>query len=221
LNTTYHSVTDENKVFFYKNLSAFVASDSPEKIWLIPTKGIAQLVANETAFSVLDVEGKVYTWGDPRHGLGREVTADEPADVPVVVQALEGIRVTKISSMGWLTAALTEPRDLYIWGHTGPNVVGGGRDAIDFLPENTEDVGLVDLGAEVEVVDVAVGAGHVCALTISGDIYTAGRNESGQAGVVDSENFQRNWKKWGKVWDGDIRAVFSGWESSFCVVSST
>jgi alpha-tubulin suppressor-like RCC1 family protein len=60
-------------VFFYKNLSAFVASDSPEKIWLIPTKGIAQLVANETAFSVLDVEGKVYTWGDPRHGLGREV----------------------------------------------------------------------------------------------------------------------------------------------------
>lgn len=179
-----------------------------EHFWELETAGIVQVEANETSFVALTVEGQVYTWGDRRFRLGRDATEDEPAEKPCLVGALDGLNIVKISAGGWLAAAVSEDRDLYIWGNSQPAC----DDCIEFLPkgEEEEDVGLVDLGDEVDVIDVAVGAGHICVLTADGDVYTAGRNENGQTGIENGGKFQRGWKKVEKSWDGRVEKVFAG-----------
>ena len=175
-------------------------------------------MANEATFALLTAEGEVYTWGDPRHQrcLGRESTPDEPAGEPAVVSALQGLRIAKLSAGGWLAAALSADRDLYIWGTSnslGQPTDGGEPATIQFLPDAVGDVGLVDLGEGVDVVDVAVGADHICVLTQSGDVYAAGYNGLGQAGGAaraDEHCYQDRWLKWDRPWRGEARAVFSG-----------
>ncbi|KAF8539973.1 hypothetical protein BDD12DRAFT_54277 [Trichophaea hybrida] len=95
-------VKEQNRIFAYSDFKAFVASKPHEHIWSIPARGIAQLVANESSFALLTTGGEVYTWGDPRYSLGRDITKEEPATEPSIVSALEGLRIAKISSgAGW------------------------------------------------------------------------------------------------------------------------
>jgi alpha-tubulin suppressor-like RCC1 family protein len=163
------------------------------------------LVANESSFALLTTEGEVYTWGDPRYSLGRDITEEEPATEPSIVPALEGLCITKISSGGWLAGALSEDRDLYIWGHTGNDGA-----VLEFIPDSPGDVGLVDLGESVDILDIAIGSGHVCVLTEGGDVYTAGRNENGQTGIPSEASYQSKWLKWERDWQGDVKSIFSG-----------
>ena len=226
--------TDHCRVFAYRHYKDFLSPSSPspspspplqsqrqdnhERAWSIPTRAITQLVANDATFALLTAEGEVFTWGDPRHqrGLGREPSPDEPADEPAVVSALQGLRIAKLSAGGLLVAALSADRDLYIWG-TSNNLgqpPGDGEPAcMQFLPGAVDDVGLVDLGEGIDVVDVAVGADHICVLTTSGDIYAAGYNGLGQVGGAAAhadEPYQDRWLKWDKPWRGEANAVFSG-----------
>lgn len=105
-----------------------------------------------------------------------------------------------------MAGAVSADRDLYIWGRAGPGDDGD----IEHLPETPEDVGLVDLGDGIDVVDVALGAGHVLALTSRGDVYGVGRNEYGQTGSDTNGAFQRRWTKAVGFWKGVITAVYSG-----------
>jgi len=167
----------------------------------IDTRGISQLATNETCFTVLTEEGRVFTWGDARgvHSLGREPAADEPADVPGVVGALDGLVVTKIASGGGMSAALAESGDIYIWG-------AGNVEGLEGVPA---EVGLVDLPVgEVNVVDVAVGAGHMLVLTEEGEAWAAGENGNGQLG--GEAGGQSGWRRWKGSWNGQVRRVFSG-----------
>jgi alpha-tubulin suppressor-like RCC1 family protein len=201
-------VADQNRVFSYREFAAFTAAEQHERTWHIATtKNIVQLVANESSFSLLTAEGVIYSWGDPRYSLGREVLAGSPATDPTIVTALEGLRISKISAGGWLTAALSNDRDLYIWGRSSSG--GDIASDIEFLPDEPGGVGLVDLGEGVDISDVAVGSGHVCLLTDGGDVYAAGRNSNGQVGAGEGE-FQSKWNKWEATWKGTAKAVYSG-----------
>ncbi|KAI5855800.1 regulator of chromosome condensation 1/beta-lactamase-inhibitor protein II [Tricharina praecox] len=167
----------------------------------IETRAITQLAANETSFTALTAEGRVFTWGDARgvHSLGREPTADEPAEVPAVVAALDGLVVTRIASGGGMSAALAESGDVYLWGAGKVEGLGG-------VPG---EVALVDLPVgEVDIVDVAVGAGHVLMLTVEGEVWAAGENENGQLG--GEERAQSEWRGWKGPWKGRVMRVFSG-----------
>jgi len=200
-------VKDQNHVFSYREFAAFTTAEQHERTWHIATKNIVQLVANESSFSLLTAEGAIYSWGDPRYSLGREVLADSPATDPALVTALEGLRISKISAGGWLTAALSNDRDLYIWGRTSSG--GDIASDVEFLPDEPGSVGLVDLGEGVDISDIAVGSGHVCLLTDGGDVYAAGRNSNGQVGAGEGE-FQSKWIKWEIAWEGTAKEVYSG-----------
>jgi len=167
----------------------------------IDTRAVVQLAANETAFALLTDEGRVCTWGDARglHALGREPTPDEPADRPAVVPALDGLVVTRIASGGAASAALAESGDVYIWGAAEVDGLGG-------VPG---EVALVDLPrGDVNVVDVAVGAGHVLVLTEDGEVWAAGENANGQLGREDGG--VSGWRRWEGPWKGRVKRVYSG-----------
>ncbi|KAK0923906.1 hypothetical protein LTR91_007372 [Friedmanniomyces endolithicus] len=78
-----------------------------------------QLLANMSSFLLLMEGGEVYSWGDARYqSLGRSVVGEgaTAADMPGVVEALGGLRIAKLATCGWLSAALSEDSALYLWG---------------------------------------------------------------------------------------------------------
>lgn len=165
---------------------------------ILPTLAV-QLVAGATFFAVITLDGQVLTWSaDTRYprALGRTPNAEHLAIEPSPVIALSDIKITKISACagGWITAAISENRDLYLWGADGPSATGipesSRRLRMEGLPAEGEDVSLVNVGAGadgvgVDIMDVAVGSSHVIVLDDSGKIWTAGENNNGQLGLVD------------------------------------
>lgn len=127
----------------------------------------------------------------------------------------------KISSRGWLCAALSRERDVYLWGGrlgTRERDIGrerddasdkqdtGRREKPDIRPERDDDteneeVRLLRIPAEADVVDVAVGDGCVLVLTAQGKVWARGEGEWGQLGTGK--------KEFGDRW---VEVRVEGWE---------
>ncbi|KAF2760546.1 RCC1/BLIP-II [Pseudovirgaria hyperparasitica] len=166
-----------------------------------------QLVASSTCFALLTesndrgvVRSTIYTWGEARShsALGRSVDEHNPPTSPGSVSALEGLRISKIASGGYMSAALTEDRDLYLWGQAQP---GRGLLIDDMRAHNDDDVKLANVispseqGDTMDIRDVAVGNGHVVVITQDRRVFVAGSNTNGQLGTGDAEAFVPYWKE--------------------------
>ncbi|POS86713.1 hypothetical protein EPUL_000875, partial [Erysiphe pulchra] len=79
--------------------------------------------------------------------------------------------IKKISSGGYVSAALTEGNDLYIWG--------GKLGQPDILSGLTNNPTPVDIEGS-DIIDIAVGFDHIIALTTEGKLYTVGFGDCGQ-----------------------------------------
>ncbi|KAF2766050.1 RCC1/BLIP-II [Teratosphaeria nubilosa] len=158
-----------------------------------------QLVANTGNFFLLTEAGEVYSWGDPRHrSLGRAI-AESPADERGIIEALQGLRITKLASGGWTSAALSEDGALYLWGAAS---MPGHKDAgLRCLREaDAGEIVLVEIsgddGEPADVLDVAVGEGHVAVVTAHADgdrLYVVGQNRNGQLGIGSDREFLEDW----------------------------
>lgn len=156
-------------------------------------KPVVQLCGAATSFTALTADGEVLTFGSGLHAgvLGRRPSPSEPALTPFPVSYLGGIPIRKVASAGWITAALSADRDLYLWGGRP-----GEANRMESLPplDGDELVSLVDIDGGVDVVDVGVGHGHVAALTTNGEIWTSGLNTYGQLGDGFTD-FRTTWIK--------------------------
>lgn len=160
---------------------------------------VKQLIANATTFACLNGRGEVFTWGDARHrSLGRATTGEGAvsADDAVIVEALGGIKIEKISAGGWITAALSEDGAAYLWGTGTP----GKDESMRFLKDlGPSEVALLDIlgddGEPVDIQDVTVGYGHVVLLTEGGKIFSAGENTNGQLGIGKEHQYSVDWKE--------------------------
>lgn len=153
--------------------------------------------------------GEVLTFGSPLHArsLGREPTAYDPADSPSAIPFLGGIPIDKVAAGGWLGAAVSRDRDLYIWGGRA-----GEERKLKALPADYSDgqtVRLVDIDGGVDVVDVGVGSGHVVALTAEGEVWAAGDGECGQLGA-GGRRFEEDWVRVRGDWEGKGKVVGLG-----------
>lgn len=139
---------------------------------------------------------------------------DSPAHLPCIVADLSDLptgSIRKISSGGYVTAALTSGNDLYIWG---------GRPGQPKLLEGlsgTPDP--VDLEGN-DVLDVAVGVNHMVALTTEHKLYVVGANGNGQLGL-DVEELS----EWREVTlplneKQQILSVHTGYKNSFVLVGN-
>ena len=151
---------------------------------------------------------EVLTFGSPLYArsLGRDPTVSDPADSPSAVPFLGGIPIGKIAAGGWIGAALSQDRDLYIWGGGT-----GGEKRMKVLPALSDDetVRLVDIDGGVDVLEVGVGSGHVLALTAEGEVWAAGDGECGQLGTGE-RIFEDNWVRVRGEWEGRGKVVGLG-----------
>ncbi len=173
-------------LFLFTSLVDFLSDDDPKATYELPIT-VTQLAANSTAFTALAANGEVYTWGDPRHShLGRTPTTTSSAYTPCLVTFLGGVPIKKVATEGWVTAAISKDNDLYVWGGRP-----GESERIGALPavgqgskdEDDEEVKLVDIDGGTDIVDVAVGEGHIVVLTAEGRVFATGRGVNGQLGT--------------------------------------
>jgi alpha-tubulin suppressor-like RCC1 family protein len=135
-----------------------------------------------------------------------------PASVPCVVEDLLELPtgpITKISSGGCMTAALTAGNDMYVWGGrpAQPQVFG------KFSGPPTP----VDLDVH-DVLDIAVGDNHMLALTTDRTLFVVGANGNGQLGLGIGEI--NDWKQVSLplTSGAQIMSVYAGYKNSFVVV---
>lgn len=182
-----------------------------------PSILLKQIVAYDTGFAALTADGSVYTWGDERYSacLGRDATenATEPGLVTDLVDLPTG-PIIKLAAGGYVLAALTEGQDLYIWGH------GGRAAAAGLSGLKVTDVPTPVVVEDHDIVDVAVGEGHLIALAATGEVYVIGSNSNGQLGLgVDAKGVDA----WTRVTIGGLEgkqivAVAAGPKNSFLVI---
>ncbi|KAK6395877.1 hypothetical protein LTR81_026021 [Elasticomyces elasticus] len=169
----------------FNTLDRFLAwyrdpSDSdcyPDKHHMLPGRP-AQLLANTASFVLLLESGDVHTWGDPRHqSLGRAINGEgsKKADEPGSVEALGGLKITKIAAGGWMSAAISEDGALYLWGAAG--APGHDRSIKCLREAGAGEVALVELLASahdepLDVIGVAIGDAHVAVATTDGRLFT-------------------------------------------------
>ncbi|KAK4547913.1 hypothetical protein LTR36_010632 [Oleoguttula mirabilis] len=198
----------------------------PERHHMLPGRP-KQLLANTATFALLMEGGEVYSWGDARHqSLGRSTTAGGDgvvsAEEPGVVEALGGLRIAKVASGGWMSAALSEDGALYLWGASMP----GAERSIRCLREaGAGEVVLVDIpggeeGEPLDVVDVAVGDAHVAAVTADHRLFLVGDNTNGQLGVDSEQQFYEDWTEVEALRDVHVQRVVCGPRATFTFVGS-
>ncbi|KAK5119383.1 hypothetical protein LTR85_007739 [Meristemomyces frigidus] len=193
----------------------------PERHHMLPGRP-KQLLANAATFLLLLEGGEVYSWGDPRHqSLGRTTHGGDatPAEEPGVVEALGGLRISKIASGGWMSAALSEDGALYLWGGSPP----GAEKFLSRLREaGAGEVTLVELPGDgnepPDVIDVAVGDAHVVAVTADHRLFVVGDNKNGQLGLDSAQAFFEDWTEVEAL--QDVQRVVCGPKASFAFVGA-
>lgn len=162
---------------------------------------LTALISNHTTTTLLTTTGEVYTSSpDPRFPacLGRPCDSGHPpSDALAPLPYFSETRVVKIASGGYMTAAISEDEEFFIWGQAGPGMEGlavlKGRENDE--EEQDEFVKLVPLsigGHSARATHVAVGSGHVLVAAeaevpttgeISRAVFAAGDAEYGQLGI--------------------------------------
>ncbi|TXD35159.1 hypothetical protein FRC98_16950 [Lujinxingia vulgaris] len=115
--------------------------------------------------------------------------AEGSAQVTVRYEALEQLvevevqfeRWRKVSASVDLTCALDWQGAVYCWGHNTGAIIEPTNQQVRPIPEPVRREGLPD------VIDIAVGGGHACAVTRPGEVYCWGLNYDGVTGVEGAE----------------------------------
>ncbi|ACY13690.1 RCC1 domain-containing protein [Haliangium ochraceum] len=151
---------------------------------------VRQLVAGNNHTCALLESGLMYCWGDNQYGqLGYNTTEGLGDGEPVTsfgYVTLGGL-ATRIAAGGDHTCAILEGGALRCWGKNAQGQLGRGSVENIGDDENVYLRGNVDLGAGVEVVDIALGGYHTCALLADGAVRCWGYNAYGQLGYGNTE----------------------------------
>ena len=214
--------SEGSTLLLFTSLADFLSDNDPRATHNLRVTA-TQLTANATAFTALGANGEVYTWGDPRHShLGRTPTATSSAYTPCPVTFLGGIPIRKVATEGWITAAISRDNDLYVWG--GRPVE---RERIGALlavglaskDDDSEEVKLVDIDGGTDIVDVAVGGGHIVVLTAEGKVFAIGRGVNGQLGT-GHRYFANDWVEAVSLHDKRVIGVECALWASFAIAKA-
>ena len=194
-------------------------SDSMIATTILPV--IDSLGSTATSFVALASDGNVLSWGSALHPnlLGRHPTTEASAESPHPLPFLQGTPIRKIAAGGWICTALSQDNDLYIWGGQPSDMSA----RIDALPDwqDGEDVKLVDIDGGVDILDAAVGDGHVVVLTERRDVWVTGQGHEGQLGLKKINiDFEQSWKRSCELSNHHVLSVEAGGWNSFVIVKS-
>ena len=149
----------------------------PTSLALPSGEQAANIAAGPRFGLLLTASGKVYAWGDNRHGeLGiGTVTSGSWSPVPVAMPP--GTTVTSISAGPGHATAVTNDGLLYAWGENSFGELGiGSFTAFEPLPQR------VVLPAGTLALAAAAGEQYTLALTSNGRVLSWGLNSHGEFG---------------------------------------
>lgn len=152
----------------------------PRRVEALADIEVVAVAAAKHHSVVLDVQGRVFTWGHGRGGrLGH---GDEhPQMFPKPVLGLGGLRVVKVAAAENHTVCVTDQGMVFTWGSDrfGQLGLGGasaGQGGARLVPRRVEAL------RRVAVADISAGTTHTVAVTRDGEVYSWGGNKSGQLG---------------------------------------
>lgn len=198
----------------------------PDGHFMLPGRP-KQLVGNTGTFLLLMEGGEVYSWGDARYlSLGRSVIPPStPATEPGIIEALGGLKISKIAAGGWMCAALSEDGAAYIWGITSPGL-NVKINPLSMEDREEDDVALVEIfddgGEPLDVVDVGVGMDHFACVVEGERLFVVGENGAGQLGLNgEREEREKGCEEWMEVEDGrGAKEVWCGPQCTFVLVET-
>ncbi|XP_036006080.1 probable E3 ubiquitin-protein ligase HERC4 isoform X2 [Fundulus heteroclitus] len=139
---------------------------------------IIQVACGNSHSLALTKGGDVFSWGSNSHGqlgLGKEVSLQHK---PVLVCALTGVAVTRISAGGSHTLFLTLPGLVYCCGANKSGQLGLNR-----VDENGRfNICVVPALRRLDVSVISCGESHTAVLTKEGNVFTFGDGSHGQLG---------------------------------------
>lgn len=204
-----------------------------------------QLVSNATTTTALTRDGQVYTWtADPRYPicLGRPSAPDTTSDVPHPVPYLSETKIVKIAAGGYMTAAISDDGELFLWGRACPGTEeeleyfrvksssdNGGKNTEEYEDED-EFVKYVPIhvsGREARVRDVAIGSGHILVAAecevdgvSSRAVLAAGQGESGQLGLGGNPIFVDSFREIPGLDGYEVKCLAAAGWSSWVILGS-
>ena len=144
---------------------------------------VVQVVCRAAKTLALTRDGAVYSWGTCENsslGHGPDVKV---VHRPRRIEALDGIKISRIGGGETASAAVSEEGDVYTWGWGGSFWQGNGglghgdstTQPRPALVQHLEESG-------TKVISIAVGNGHMLALTKEGRVLSWGNGEYGRCG---------------------------------------
>lgn len=155
---------------------------NPLPVQVSGVNNVKSLSAGWAHLCALSSDGNAACWGKNFAGeLGN--SSNIPRSLPAPITGLSGKQPLRILSVGGRTScALTEAGFLLCWGRNDAGQAGSAARVDTLLPAQVN-------GIPGNIISLAVGGSHTCALTDTGDLYCWGDNDLGQlgaAGVKDS-----------------------------------
>ena len=123
-------------------------------------------------------DGSVWCWGGGKVGqLGDGSTHSSPVLDPTQVDSLDSAVEVVLGSI--FSCARLSDGTVWCWGSNGDGQLGAGPGSGSSTPKQVRDTTSIDF---TEIIDIAAGGAHACAVTRSGDVYCWGAGSNGQLG---------------------------------------
>ena len=154
-------------------------------------EGIVQISVGGSHTCALTSSGQVRCWGEGEYGRLGNGDADDK-NYPVTVLAENGAsplkNIVRIRSGFEHTCALTSSGEVFCWGLNANGRLGNGDNQDKYRPVKVlNSEGVAPLG---DIVEVAVGGDHTCAVNFLGIVFCWGGGDDGQLGNDDSTSDQ-------------------------------
>ncbi len=146
-------------------------------------KKIVAIAAGSNHAVAVDDKGMVYTWGGNTYGqLGVNTTKHSEVPVPIYIsRAIGGKTIVAVAAGYHHSLALSSDGKVYAWGDNQYGQLGNHSFENSTVPVAVDTTGVL---AGKKVIAISAGANYSMALTSDGKIYSWGRNNRGQLGVM-------------------------------------
>ncbi|GAU89958.1 hypothetical protein RvY_02448 [Ramazzottius varieornatus] len=170
----------------YSQLGRTIESGSLRKPGRIPSLEnhiIIQAAAGSAHSLALSDVGQVFSWGHNNVGqCGRSSDEESTCTVPRLIKTLARHTVIQICAGEEFCVALTDKGEVYAWGSNSTGQLG-----LKHMNPVTSPT-LVESLAGLPIKEITSGGAHSLILTMSGTVFSTGKNDFGQLGLGDTIN---------------------------------